>query len=105
VQPPHGGTHVVGNFPAGSALGLAFTDGAHANVTTTFGYVANGRLRGGRFNAAFERSGSVVRRVSGQFQSEWPLVTSGATAADRVVLDVAGPPLGLVIFESVEYSE
>jgi hypothetical protein len=53
VQPPSGGTHVVGNFPAGTALGLAFTDGAHTNVTIGFGYVVNGRLRGGRFNATF----------------------------------------------------
>jgi hypothetical protein len=47
----------------------------------------------------------MVGKVRGQFQSEWPLVASGATAVDCVVLNMAGPPSGLVVFESVQYSE
>jgi hypothetical protein len=105
VQPPRDRTHIVGNFPAGAALALAFIDGMHANVTIGSGYVANQRLRGGRFNVTFERGSCVVGGVRVKFQSEWPLLASGATAVDCAVLDVAGPPAGLVIFESVEYGE
>lgn len=101
---PSGGTHALGNFPAGQSLGLRFTDGAHRNVTVSFGYVANQRLQAGFYQVSFSRGGRNVGNLRGQLEGRWARASSSGIAADAVSIFVAGgPPAGIVLLEYAEY--
>ncbi len=101
---PHGGTRALGNFPAGNSLGLRFTDGAHRNVTVSFGFVADGRLQPGFAQVSFSRGGRNVGNLRGQLEGRWDRAGSHDIAADAVSIFVAGgPPAGIVLLEYAAY--
>jgi hypothetical protein len=100
----HGGTHALGNYPAGDTISITFTDGAHRNAGGTFGWIVNGALADAQWVCGCYRGGRQIGYVSDRFRGEWKGVTCGDNAVDEFrVTATEGIPTGLLLIEFAAY--